>query len=320
MSSGIQKQSDNGIMSKSIFISYKRTDSDKVCQIVDKIRERTQQDIWIDLKGVESGDWFQNTIIRAINECEIVIFMLSKDSIVVPDWGESWTQREVSFALRKGKRLIIVSIDGTNVNDCDWLSFICGGLNCTDISDEKQKERMLETICNHLGVRLQEKKNKTQTYEAKYFTEEQKLKDKGKDTSDYISSLREAASVQLKDCFARVECDSAVYLLANAYFEGKIVEKDINECVNFLAGIVNHNNEGVRNQAKLLLSKCYLEKQSKDKAMHLLRAIIQDNSEKFMSDAVDLFMSIYNVTNRVLQTKYESIYEHCIRWKSLEDK
>lgn len=307
-------------MSKRIFISYKRTDSKKVCQIVDEIKERTQQDIWIDLKGIESGDWFQNTIIRAINECEIVIFMLSKDSIVVPEKGESWTQREVGFALRKGKRLIIVSIDGTSVYDCDWLSFICGGLDSTDIKDEIQKERMLETICNHLGVRLLEKQSKTQTYEAKYFKEEQKLKDKVKNTSDYISTLREAASVQLKDCFARVDCDSAVYLLAEAYYDGKIVEKNINECVNLLAGIVNHNNEGVRNQAKLLLSKCYLEKQSKDKAMHLLRAIIQDNSEKFMSDAIDLFLSIYDASFGVLQTKYRSTYDFCIKWKSSEGK
>lgn len=131
---------------KEIFVSYKRENKESVIRIVNELRSKSGLDFWVDLTGIESGDWFENTIIKAINNCNIFVFMLSKESIQTPDIGESWTQREVKFALRKGKRIIPVSIDGTTVNDCDWLCFNCSGLNAIDYSIGYQREKLIKDL------------------------------------------------------------------------------------------------------------------------------------------------------------------------------
>ena len=64
-----------------VFISYKRQDKDLVFPIVDEIKQKTGVDCWIDLEGIESGDLFQNVIIDAIDNADIVVFMLSKNFI-----------------------------------------------------------------------------------------------------------------------------------------------------------------------------------------------------------------------------------------------
>ena len=64
-----------------IFVSYKRQDKDIVYPIVEEIKQNTGIDCWIDLEGIESGDQFQNVIIDAIGNADIVVFMLSKNFI-----------------------------------------------------------------------------------------------------------------------------------------------------------------------------------------------------------------------------------------------
>lgn len=119
-----------------IFISYKREDKEIVFPIVKKIREIQGIDCRIDLEGIESGDQFENVIIHSIKRCDIVIFMMSKQSIA-PYVDENsqirsvqtWTEKEVKYAINMGKRVIPVSLDGTSVKDCDWLNFNCSGLD-----------------------------------------------------------------------------------------------------------------------------------------------------------------------------------------------
>ena len=65
-----------------IFVSYKRQDKDIVYPIVEEIKQNTGIDCWIDLEGIESGDQFQNVIIDAIDNADIVVFMLSKNFII----------------------------------------------------------------------------------------------------------------------------------------------------------------------------------------------------------------------------------------------
>lgn len=138
-----------------IFISYKRQDKDKVFPIVEEIRQKTCVDCWIDLEGIESGDQFQNVIIDAIDNADIFVFMLSKNFIAPykdEKTGEinlkkqTFPEKEVMYALNEGKRLIPLSIDGTTINDCKWLKFNCGGLNCIDWQDIDQQNKFLNNI------------------------------------------------------------------------------------------------------------------------------------------------------------------------------
>lgn len=137
-----------------VFISYKRSDKEKVFPIVKTIQEYTGIDCWIDLSGIESGDQFEHVIIKAINDCDIVVFMMSKNS-VAPYFNEktnsydysrqTWTEREVRFAMDKGKRIIPLSIDGTGVSECDWLAFNLSGVDSVCWSDNDLRTKFL---CN----------------------------------------------------------------------------------------------------------------------------------------------------------------------------
>ena len=61
-----------------IFISYKRVDKDKVFKIKDQIEVALGEKCWIDIDGIESNAQFINVIVKAIRECEVVLFMYSK--------------------------------------------------------------------------------------------------------------------------------------------------------------------------------------------------------------------------------------------------
>lgn len=161
-----------------IFISYKRQDRNIVFPIVDEIKQKTGVDCWIDLEGVESGDLFQNVIIDAIDNADIVIFMLSKNFIApyrdeitgeVNLKKQTFPEKEVMYALRHNKRLIPISIDGTAVYDCRWLEFNCSGLDCINWKIEEQKAKLLNNLWK--WTVLQEDGDQGQRFFAKNATE-----------------------------------------------------------------------------------------------------------------------------------------------------
>lgn len=144
-----------------IFVSYKRHDKDIVFPIVENIKRNTGVDCWIDVEGIESGDQFQNVIIDAIDNSDIVIFMLSKNFIapyVDETTGEvdlkkqTFPEKEVMYALRHGKRLVPISIDGTSVYDCKWLEFNCSGLDYVTWNDIAQRNKLMTNLRQWEGI------------------------------------------------------------------------------------------------------------------------------------------------------------------------
>ena len=85
-------------MDEKIFISYSRSDRDKVMKLIRLIEEKTGADCWIDLTGIESGTQFEDTIIKAIDQAEVLLFMMSDQSL-----SSSWIKREVYYAEGEGK-------------------------------------------------------------------------------------------------------------------------------------------------------------------------------------------------------------------------
>lgn len=100
-----------------IFISYKRVDKDKVFKIKEQIESALGEKCWIDIDGIESDAQFKNVIIKAINECEIVLFMFSKAHTKIVDLEKDWTIRELNFASSKNKRIVFVNLDGSPLTD-----------------------------------------------------------------------------------------------------------------------------------------------------------------------------------------------------------
>ena len=103
-------------MQNDIFISYSREDKAIVLPFIDKINKEVGTQCWIDLDGIESGEQFENKIIQAIDSAQIVLFVLSDNSL-----KSDWTKREVYYAEQKKKKIIPVVIDGKGLRD--WFMF-----------------------------------------------------------------------------------------------------------------------------------------------------------------------------------------------------
>lgn len=95
-----------------VFISYSRANLDSVKNIVAEIKEATNARLWMDLDGIESGELFEDRIISAINSCETFFFMRSEQSM-----KSEWALNELAYAKRKEKRIVIISIDNTEMTD-----------------------------------------------------------------------------------------------------------------------------------------------------------------------------------------------------------
>ena len=66
-------QENTSIRSGRIFISYKRTDYDKVVSIKDRIESELLESCWFDLDGIESRHQFRTKICNAIDNAKIVL-------------------------------------------------------------------------------------------------------------------------------------------------------------------------------------------------------------------------------------------------------
>ena len=68
-------------MANEVFISYSRSDYQKVRKIKETIDQKVGIDCWMDLEGIESDQQFVDVIINAINKHDTVLFMMSEASM-----------------------------------------------------------------------------------------------------------------------------------------------------------------------------------------------------------------------------------------------
>lgn len=122
-----------------IFVSYSRNDKEIVFPFVSDIDKELQTKCWIDLNGIESGEQFEDVIIRAIDKSKIVLFMLSDSSL-----ESQWTKREVYYAEAEGKRIVPVIIDGKGLRG--WCKFHFGNIDYIEISSTEQKVKLIENL------------------------------------------------------------------------------------------------------------------------------------------------------------------------------
>ncbi len=125
-----------------IFISYSRKDFDEVNAFVEMLKLRIPTlDIWFDLDGIESGDEFRDKIISAIKRSKYVLFALSSNS----DKSE-WTRKELGFAKGKGIKIVPVLLKGVQLKNMDWFLFEFSGVDCIDIVDTKQIDKLIKNL------------------------------------------------------------------------------------------------------------------------------------------------------------------------------
>lgn len=99
-------------MANEVFISYSRKDFEKVKAVKEEIDRLVGIDCWMDLNGIESGDWFKKVIISAINRHNTLLFMLTSNSM-----NSRFAMKELGFAASKGKRIVLVDLEHTQLND-----------------------------------------------------------------------------------------------------------------------------------------------------------------------------------------------------------
>ncbi|MGN0237641.1 MAG: toll/interleukin-1 receptor domain-containing protein [Lepagella sp.] len=107
-----------------IFISYKRSDKEKVNAIRNKIERSINETCWIDVEGIESDAQFISVIMSAIERSEVVLFMYSKSHSEITDFDSDWTIRELTYANTLKKRIVFINIDGSPF--VGWFQFMYG--------------------------------------------------------------------------------------------------------------------------------------------------------------------------------------------------
>lgn len=131
-------------MERDIFISYSRNDKVVVLPYIEQISKALGRNCWIDLKGIESGVEFEEVIIKAIDECKVVLFMLSDSSL-----RSKWTKREVIYAEDEGKRIVPILVDGDKLRG--WFKFHFGNVDFIDIRSDEQREKLIGNLRTWLG-------------------------------------------------------------------------------------------------------------------------------------------------------------------------
>ena len=141
----ISKGSKNSVHDERIFISYSRKDKDLVLSIVDHIQKAVGVKCWIDEKGIESGEQFKDVIMAAIDKCEIVIFMMSENSL-----KSSFTKKEVNYADHMKKRIVPVILDGDELRG--WFVFDFAGADYIIASNPEHVAKLIRNLKSWLGT------------------------------------------------------------------------------------------------------------------------------------------------------------------------
>ena len=133
-----------------IFVSYKRKNSDLVQPLVKHIEDSIGEECWMDLTGIESGQQFKSVICRAINEASVVLFMYSALHLEIEDPENDWTIKELNFASKKKKRIVVIQIDGSDLDDVFLFDY--GAMNNIDATDPVQVEKLINDLKNWLSI------------------------------------------------------------------------------------------------------------------------------------------------------------------------
>lgn len=127
-----------------IFLSYKRVDYDKVLLIKQKIESSLGIECWFDLHKVRTSKFFPVELCEAIDMSEIFLFMFSENHLNIVDYENDWTLNELTYAINKKKKVVIVHIDDAKLDGV--LSFRFSNFNNVDARNEIQFNRLLNDL------------------------------------------------------------------------------------------------------------------------------------------------------------------------------
>jgi len=138
---------DVSVKRNKIFVSYSRLDANIVHPFINMIENHLKTRCWIDLKGIETGSQFEDKIIGAIDNCEIVLFMLSENSI-----KSEWTKREVYYAESEKKKIVPIVFDKGGLRG--WFKFHFGSIDFIDANKSEHVSKLINDLKTWLNMDL----------------------------------------------------------------------------------------------------------------------------------------------------------------------
>ena len=241
-------------MEYDIFISYSRKDFNEVKALYEMLKSRISNiNIWFDLTGIESGDEeFDEKIIAAIDNSKMLLFALSDNSN-----QSKWAKDEVMYAKNTEKRIIPVLMKGACLKG--WFLFKFGRIDCIDLQDEKQVNKMLHNFSEWFNKKLINERASSpkasqshQTSAAKSATalSPEEMFQNGlehydkKNYTEAVKWYRKAA----EQGYASAQCN-----LGDCYKQGNGVTKDYAEAVKWFRKAAEQGDA----VAQLNLGNCY---------------------------------------------------------------
>jgi hypothetical protein len=92
-----------------IFLSYSRRDLEVANRLTTAL-EQAGHEVWIDRQDIQTGTDWQDAIVRAIQDAEYFVLLLSANSVISPD-----VHKELTLADRERKRILPVLLHGVDV-------------------------------------------------------------------------------------------------------------------------------------------------------------------------------------------------------------
>ena len=133
-------------MSEEVFISYARSDREKVMPFVDVLRG-TGVSVWVDEGKIDAATLWSEEIVDAINNCKAMVVMLSENST-----SSHNVVKEVMLASENKKQILPVYIEPTKIPR--KLQYQLAGIQHLEVYD-CDTERLYENLCrtlNRLGI------------------------------------------------------------------------------------------------------------------------------------------------------------------------
>lgn len=140
-------------MKYDVFISYARKDFDEVNSFVEILKERIPLlTYWFDITGIESGDEFDEKIMRAIDNSSYVLFALSDNSL-----QSQWVRDEVMYARNTDKKVIPLLLKGASLKG--WFLLKFGRIDCIDTTNPMLVDKLIMNLCTWNGKEYMEFSN-----------------------------------------------------------------------------------------------------------------------------------------------------------------
>ena len=128
-----------------IFICYSRKDTAAVTQWVKRL-EQEGFSVWVDLTSVDGATLWTKEIVEAIDQCRVVILMLSRSSV-----NSHHVVKEVSLASDKQKRILPLKLEAVDVPPS--MQYQLANIHFLEVYDDEERGfRAIVRSLSHHGI------------------------------------------------------------------------------------------------------------------------------------------------------------------------